>query len=78
MEQDQAYWENRVASAVRVKQAADIPHIARLCVESQARGETAGAWHASAQFYGYLHRCNCFPCASTRKPAALPHHQDQP
>lgn len=46
-----------------------VAEIARLCVEAQERGETAGAWHASAQFYGYLHRCNCVPCTEARKAA---------
>lgn len=64
---DQAYWENLIAGAVRVKQTDDIPQIARLCVEALDRGETTSAWHASAQFYGYLHCCNCVPCTNSRK-----------
>jgi len=64
--QPQSYWENLVAGAVRLRQPADAKLIALLCVEAQERGETPSAWHASAQFYGYLNRCNCFPCASKR------------
>jgi hypothetical protein len=62
----QSYWESLIAGAVRVKQPADVAGIARLCIEAQERGETPGAWHAAAQFYGYPERCNCVPCKSAR------------
>jgi hypothetical protein len=66
---NQAYWEKLVAGAVRVKQPTDIPGIASLCADAYERGEPIGAWHASAQFYGYPERCNCVPCTNKRRAA---------
>lgn len=63
---NQTYFENLVAGAVRVKQPADIQSIALICFEAHKRGETVGAWHASAQFYGHLDRCACVPCTASR------------
>jgi len=65
----QSYFEKLVAGAIKVKQTTDIPLIALICFEAHARGEPVGAWHASAQFYGYLDRCNCVPCATKRRAA---------
>jgi hypothetical protein len=63
------YFEKLVSGAVRVKQPADVQQIALICLEAHRRGAPVGAWHASAQFYGYLHRCNCVPCATKRRAA---------
>ena len=65
----QKYYEHLVASTIRVKQPSDAQPIALICLEARERGENVGTWHASAQFYGYLHRCNCFPCTEKRKAA---------
>jgi hypothetical protein len=64
---DQQYFENLVSGAIRVKQPADIAPIALICFEAHQRGEHIAAWHASAQFYGNLDRCNCVPCTDKRK-----------
>lgn len=61
-----SYFENLVSGAVRVERASDVQPIALICFEAHNRGEQVAAWHASAQFYGYLHRCNCVPCRSAR------------
>jgi hypothetical protein len=61
-----SYFENLVGGAVRVKQPADVRLIAMICFEAHQRGEQVAAWHASAQFYGYQHRCNCAPCTKLR------------
>lgn len=64
-----SYFENLVSGAVRVEQRADVHPIALICLEAHQRGEQVAAWHASAQFYGYLDRCNCVPCSSKRRAA---------
>ena len=66
---DISYFENLVAGALRVKRPADIQPIALICFEAHQRGEHVAVWHASAQFYGYLHRCNCVPCGLKREAA---------
>jgi hypothetical protein len=66
---DQRYFENLVSGAVRMKHAADVRPIALICLEAHQRAKPVAAWHAAAQFYGYLDRCNCFPCKSKREAA---------
>lgn len=63
----QKVWEGRIYGAVRVKQPEDVQAIAMLCMAAQERGEHAAVWHETARFYGYMHRCNCFPCAKKRE-----------
>ena len=65
-----SYFESLVAGAVRVRHPDDVKPIALICFEAGQRGEHMAAWHASAQFYGYLHRCNCVPCKTEREAAA--------
>ena len=55
-------WEQRVASAVRVKQPSDVQRIAENCAIAEFYGERyVNVWHETAWFYGT--KCNCFQCA---------------